>query len=271
MAKKKKKTGKTITQLFGTVFKWVFFILLRCIPVVLIIALLLYVFITAKKYLYSDPNFIITNLHITTDHYYPKEEVAKRGNIQSGARIFTVDINRIAESLEQDPRVKKAKVRKVFPNALDITLMIREAYAYLSFAEEKAFFVIDREGYAISACEENECEAQYPVIIDGATVRKRIGLGTQHFTGNISNAFFVIEYLRNDGYYASLEVKRTVIDRLNSISLIVGESGLEIKLGNKRLLDNMQKLSHLEKVLEGENKAKIKYIDLRFDDIIVKK
>jgi cell division protein FtsQ len=270
MGRKKKKTSKKALHFLGTILKWVFITIIRCIPIAVICALLFFGFLTIKKYLYADIYFVITNLRITTDRFYPKEDVALRGNIKSGESIFAVDVKKIADSLKTDSRIKEVQVRKVFPNTLDITMSIREEYAYLTMPDKKRFYLMDREGYIILLNDGRDLKPEFPVIVDGATLRKRIPLGSKHLTGNISNSFFVLEYLKNEGYFTTLEVKEVIIDRLNSLSLVI-KDGLEIKLGTTRLIENMQKLPHLIKIFEEEKNVKFKYIDLRFDDIIVKK
>jgi cell division protein FtsQ len=270
MGRKKKKTSKKARNYLFAIFRWFFVMLIRCIPLAVIAVLLFIGFITIKKYLYADDYFVITNLRITTDRVYPKEDVALRGNITSGESIFAIDVKKIAAALKADSRVKDVQVRKLFPNTLDITMSIRQEYAYLTMPDKQRFYLMDREGYIISLHDVQGLKPEFPVIVDGSTLRKRIPLGSKHLTGNVSNSFFVLEYLKSEGYFATLDVREITIDRLNSLSLIIRD-GLEIKLGNTRLIENMQKLPHVIKIFEDEKNVKFKYIDLRFDDIIVKK
>ncbi len=270
MGRKKKSSSKKVLHFFGGILQWILMIVIRCVPIALIVGLAFFGFVALRTYLYEDPYFVVTNLRITTDRFYPKEDVAVRGNIRSGESIFSIDVWQIASALRKDPRVKDVQVRKVFPSTLDITMAIREEYAYLTLPEKQRFYMMDREGYIISVSDAQTLRPEFPVIVDGATTRRRIALGSKHLTGNVSNSFFVLEYLKGEGYYGTLEVKEVIIDRLNSLSLVV-KDGLEIKLGTTRLIENMQKLPHLIKIFEEEKNAKFKYIDLRFDDIIVKK
>lgn len=269
MARKKRRAQKKRSGgWIGRFFSLALAVLIRSLPFLGVIAVGYGAVAGMQAYLLNDRDCLVTNIRVTTDRAYPKEDVLTRGGIRAGENIFTINIDAIARQLRKDPRLEDVTVTRVLPNTLDIDLKVRERYAYLLLGN--SYYLVDPRGFVIGKTRADQKDAHYPLIEDRTFAGQRVLPGSQYFTGGIESCFFVIEYLRKSSLIPFETIDLIVIDRLGSISLKM-KDGYEIRLGHTKLIENLDKLQHLPSILKNEDKTRIKYIDMRFDDIIVKK
>lgn len=268
MAQRKRKKPKKKSRFLASVMHFLFAVFVKSVPFVLLVAVVCGAGLLMKNYIYADTNFTVANVRITATGPYASDEVIRRGELTTGESIFTVDIRRIEALLTADPKIKRAHVRRVFPNVLDITLDVRQGVLAVQLSQAPDCYMLDEEGVVMDVLEKDAVPTDMLIIQDGAATVTTLTPGSVYYPGTIANAFFVTKYLISGGYYPNTDISYLAIDHLGGFSVWT-KQGLEIKLGNTRLHENLDKLALVPKILEANTKP-LKYIDLRFDDIIVK-
>ncbi len=101
--------------------------------------------ILGLNYFYNSDYFKIKNIEVINNDYYNKEELEIYLGALKGKNIFEVDKKQNELSIESNySRIKKAELKKIFPDKLEIIIMERLPYLRISYKEK--IFLIDDEG-----------------------------------------------------------------------------------------------------------------------------
>lgn len=91
--------------------------------------------------------FRIKYIKISCECIFDKQEILKFSELKSDDLFFFVDSTKVKQKIERHPLVKKAVVKKVFPNTLNVNIVSREGVA-ISFYEvngEKIPILLDED------------------------------------------------------------------------------------------------------------------------------
>jgi cell division septal protein FtsQ len=190
-----------------------------------------------------------------------KESEAKFKRLYAGRNIFRVDLKEVQELIKNDfPQLKKAEVRRRFPDRIEIDMITREPIAVIDYG---GGVMIDRDAVVVGAGGKTEGlirvrgvgfflnmpsrgeRIKNPtlekglVLVDG--VRKKMG-------ANIKN----IDY----------------IDISDKNNIVLSIHGVAVKMGAD---DFSHKIDRLNEMLQDPklNLKEINYIDLRFKDAVI--
>jgi len=179
-----------------------------------------------------------------------------------GRNIFDIDIASVASRIENDyPVVKKAIVRRVLPNRLEINIIPRLPVAKIK--DRRGYFPIDETGIVLSA---DIKSGKLPVII-GFSMWHRPNAG-ERFTGKqLKNTVSLIEAVSETSVSTDYGVATIDASNYSNLSFYL-DDGIEVKIGGK---DFHARLRKLKETLAGSDldKGNIKYLDLRFDGVVI--
>ena len=116
---------------------------------VLVLCLILFLIGELVFHFVVAPRLTVRNIVIRSDLSLSKEEILAIAGTEENAFYYQVDPVRIRNALEQLPMVRKAVVKKTFPDALDITLYGRIPLSILFFTTPEGSsipMVIDGQG-----------------------------------------------------------------------------------------------------------------------------
>lgn len=104
--------------------------------------------ILGLNYFYNSEYFKIKNIEIVNSDYYKIEEIETFLENLKGRNIFEVDKKQTELSVEGNySRIKKAELKKIFPDRLEV--IITERFPYLRISYKDKVFLIDNEGVFI--------------------------------------------------------------------------------------------------------------------------
>jgi len=177
-----------------------------------------------------------------------ENEVLGAAGLDHRVSLAFLDVNEVRERLERVPMIKSAAVRKLYPNALVITLTEREPHAISQLKGE--LFIIAADGTVIDLMQD-ERFVDLPLVV-----------------GDQAN-------MRNKDYLALLEAAGPLKSRIRAGSLVSGrrwtlkmDNGMDVRLPELGAADAVARLVKLEreqKILEKDVLA----IDLRMPDRVV--
>lgn len=184
-----------------------------------------------------------------------------------GKNIFGININSLSSRIERNfPVIREAVVKKILPNKLEIDIIPRVPVAII---KSRGSFPIDRAGMVLSPeilLPQTRGIRKLPAIT-GFSIWLSPKVGAKLKNPQLQNAFLLLDSLKESFILSDYAVDTIDVSNYKNISFYL-ENGIEVKIGNENFLD---RLSRLKAVLDnpGLDKENIKYVDLRFKDVII--
>ncbi len=232
----------------------------------LYLVLLIIVVIGVDLYYFLNvfPAFNLNTVEVRTNGKIGKAAILEYANLTAGMKLFDLNLKKISKKLEALPEVKKAEARRVFPGKLVIKIEEREPFAQV---RTRKYYLFDQEGVVLPL----ESYAPYPdlpLIIGVGLQRDKVRPGERYESMKLDRA---LELLKAISASASLSLTDVAVVnvRFPDDIFFKMEEGLEIKIGRG---DFKGKLALLDRLAEDifSGREGIRYIDLRFGDVIVK-
>jgi len=103
----------------------------------------------AKRLFFENPDYRLSRIEVRTDGTLQREQVLQTAQLREGENIFTVNLARVHEQLQQLPQVDEVQVVRNMPGEIDIAIVERKPIAWITsekdildpFASEGAFLV----------------------------------------------------------------------------------------------------------------------------------
>ncbi|MBL7157823.1 MAG: cell division protein FtsQ/DivIB [Candidatus Omnitrophica bacterium] len=181
--------------------------------------------------------------------------------LYKGRNVFEIDIDSIASSIESDyPVIKEAVVKRVLPNRLEIDIVSRVPVARI---KAHKIFPVDRSGMILSP----EIKSHDLPVITGFSMWTKIGTGEKLKNSQLESAFSLIDALGESAPGMNYKVSEIDVSNYKNLSFYL-KNGIEVKIGGE---DFSSRLKALKTTLANPklNKDNIKYIDLRFRDVVI--
>ncbi len=180
--------------------------------------------------------------------------------LSPGGNLLEVDLETLRDAiLHTHPQLKEATVAKDYPDTIRICVKERKAFAQI---EAKKFFLVDKEGFILEKSFEKP-PLQLPLII--GVKSRHIKEGVFSRSPALKKAIGIIKLLESMNFKDKYGVKKIDVTNLNNISFYT-KGDVEIKLGKDGFREKIKKV---ESRLPNLDLRQIRYIDLRFKDLIV--
>jgi cell division protein FtsQ len=103
----------------------------------------------AKRLFFENPDYRLSQIEIQTDGTLQRDQVLKVAGLREGENIFSINLARVQERLQQLPQVDEVQVMRKMPGEIDIHLVERKPIAWITsdkqisdpFASDVAFLV----------------------------------------------------------------------------------------------------------------------------------
>jgi len=246
---KKKKEAKKYVPIKLPVKKILYF------AVVIILILTPYLFLRNSRY------FKLADIIITEKGHASGIEKTGLLALYKGRNIFNIDINSLSSRIESDyPVIERAVVKKALPNMLEVNIIPRVPVARI---ESHEYFPVDRTGMVLSP----EVESKKLPVITGFSIWLNPRAGERLESRQLESAFLLVDALKERPPSSAWSVNSINVTNYRNLSFYLS-NGIEVKIGQE---DFPGKLRMLEETLRrrGLNKDNIKYIDLRFRDVVI--
>lgn len=211
--------------------------------------------------------------------YFKVEEIIVRGGVSPelahlrGRSIFDVDLSRESGYLlESYPDFSQVKMVRVLPNRIFVDFLKRNPVALIKLYRE---FAIDEEGVLFYALDETE-SAGLPVIVGLETKLFGPKPGKQYSLKELNAALKIIRYAAMNQTLKQYSLDTIDVTHPSQTSFILTKgpspdsaAAIEVRIG----LDSIrQRVAILGGLLRESDQdfERIKYIDLRFKDPVIK-
>lgn len=263
--KRRKKSGgswKSVGRFFSDSAKAFF----KVMPALVIMFALGATFLGVREALYADPNLTIQKVVVEPPDALAHAQQEKIESAVLGKNILQFDIQSVTSRLEKDPNVLAAHVVKKLPSQLYIEITRREAVAVIRFSPGGNYGVVSADGMILDLVTEKNVSG---VVLEATGFSmKQPSIGTQIRDRSFFEAIKFLKAYQIHPMAQFEPLTKIALDHLGNISITLGQ-GPVIRLGHRP----SERLTALEKmlpVLQSEGRAKIDYVDLQFDNAIVK-
>ncbi len=180
-----------------------------------------------------------------------------------GDNLFQVPLPALQQRLlEKHPELSSARIERVFPNRLRLEVVPRLPVAQV---ESGGYFLVDAEGVVLPF-QTPLTQMQLPTIVGLKERLERLKVGYRPQSRGLDEALALVAFLGKEP--ALRRYVRTIeAGDYKNLTFMTPE-GLEVRLGHGQW---HEKMGNLEKTLRslGGKSGDVKYIDLRFDDVVV--
>ncbi len=241
--------------------------LLRILPVVILGAGFGWLCLGVRNALYADPNLAIQKIEVTPADSLLPEQRQMLENRWVGKNIMTVDLKKISENLKKDPAIQTARVTKYLPSKLGIEVERRQPIACIQLAPQGNCGLISQDGMILSVIPPKTAPGLVIEAFEAGARDPKMG-GRLEVRG-FREAVEFVTLLREQEFAKYEPLSRVSIDHIGNVGIHFAD-GPQIRLG-RRPVDSLRSLEKVIPLLKREDRTKIEYVDLQFDNVIVKR
>ncbi len=216
---------------------------------------------------WADQFFEIKVVEITRTERISRGDVLAMLDLEPGRGLLLIDLVQAQRSLETHPWIRRAVVRRVFPDTLAVELDEREPVAVLKTGTGGREFLLDRDGTLISE--------GVPVADEGLPVLMGVDyadaiLGTGDTAVRVRSGIALAGLLDRSG------VGRTEVDLRRPDDMVAYYSGLRLRFGDGDFGDKVDRYRQVSDRVRDRWVAQAKAVpagrvevDLRFQDKVI--
>lgn len=264
--KKRRKNGTFFLGLFS-VTAGVFRAFLRAAPLLLLFIVLSGTVFGVRHFLYADSRLAVREVLVNPSDALTPERLGELEKKMVGKNIFRVDVRGVSAALEKNALIKSARVSRMIPSVIRVDIETRKPVGLIRFSPDGKFGLVADDGVVLNVFEKNTSGLVLIEAFGMGAKYPQIGVRLDH--PGFEEAVKFIHAFAAHPLAQRESLSRISLDPLGATTVIFGE-GPPVKLGRQpasRLL-SMEKMTHL---LESKERAKIEYIDLQYDNVIVKR
>ena len=92
----------------------------------------------SKRLFFDNPDYRLSKIDVQTDGTLQREQVLKVAELREGENIFSVNLGRVHDRLQQLPQVDEVQVVRKLPAEIDIQIIERRPIAWITSEKEMA-------------------------------------------------------------------------------------------------------------------------------------
>lgn len=191
-----------------------------------------------------------------------EDKVIALSDIQAGVNTFHLDLDLIGNKIEENPWVRTARVQRIFPRQVVITLRERRPVAIINLGY---LYYLDDQGEIFKVLDAED-RLDFPVVT-GFDYEKAQGHDGD-YARKLKQIVSLITNLENRRLVNLQQVSEIHHDSDGGLSLFTLRGAVQVKLGQG---DFMRKLNRLERIY-GQLQPKLQildYIDLNVDEKVI--
>lgn len=240
--------------------------LMRAFPFFLILVAGGILWVGIRGALYADSYLSIQKITVKPPETLSAKHLERLNERLLGKNILKLDIQRISKELERDPGIQKARVRKVLPSELEIQIEKRKPFAFLRLPGKSVYGLVSEDGMILDLVPQRDASGLIVEAVDLGMREPVVGKKIQ--VRGFEDAVQFSKEFQGHILARYETITKISLDHLGNTTITLGP-GPALRLGR----EPTEKLAALEQVLpllEGQGRSKIDYIDLQFENVIIK-
>lgn len=269
MGRKRSRRPRKITlkNQIGNFFRGLAYVSFKILPLVIITLLVGGLFFGLKTALYADAHLNLNEIAVYPQRAIPIVRLQSLQSRYLGKNLLSIDLSQIAKELEKDPNIRDARVTRDFPNKLIIDINSRLPIGVIQLTDKGKYGIISRDGMILDVVSSSQPGA---LLIDADGLNVRGPYIGQKITHPVFSRFLnFLDAFNQNPISQQLILSGVKIDRFENISIIL-RTGQEVRLG-RYPIDRIPALYNIISIINTDDQRLIEYIDLQYDDVIVKR
>lgn len=218
-------------------------------------------FIVVQLLLASDL-FRIDQVSVQGGRHLSDQQVVALSDIRTGVNTFSLDLDLIGRKIAENPWVRVASVRRIFPRQVDIRVEEREPVAIINLGY---LYYLDARGEVFKVLESDD-KLDYPVItgFDYQKIQQR----DRQYAGDLKKIVALLQDLRQRKLFNLAQVSEVHRAAGGGFALFTLNGGVRVKIGRE---DFHKKLNRLERIYAQLQPRLpiLDYIDLNVDEKVI--
>ena len=238
-------------------------VFLRTLPYVLSLTTLGVLFGGVVAYAVNSPTFELRQVRILNMGTMTPQQAFKFSELQPGENLVHLDLVGVQQVIKRNhPEFKEVRVRRVLPDQVEILIKRRTPVAQAFFSR---YVQIDKDLIVLPGS--STVPFRNLTVIEGAPMpRAGLFVGTTLNDATTQKALRLMDVLKRSQILAKHTLTKIDIGDPKNISFTI--DGIEIRIGNNHFIERLKILDQTLRTL-ALDAAKIRYIDLRFDDVVI--
>lgn len=215
-------------------------------------------------YAVNSPTFHLKDVQVMNVGTMTPAQAFKFCELSPGENLISIDLVNVQQVIKRKhPEFKEVKVRRVLPNRIEVILKRRTPVAQLEYSR---YVQVDKDliilpGSSVTAFK------NLTIIKGAAAPRGGLFVGVVTGDPNTKKAIKLAEIIKRSNILKAHQLTAIDITDPKNMSIIV-DGEIEIRLGGSHLIERLKILDQTIRTIEFD-KSKIRYIDLRFDDVVI--
>ena len=239
-------------------------IFLRSLPYVLSLSTLGVLFGGVVAYAVNSPTFELREVRVLNMGTLTPEQAFRFSELRRGENLIHLDLVGVQQVIKRNhPEYKEVLVRRVLPDRVEVLLKRRTPVAQAKFSR---YVQIDKDLVVLPGS--MAAPFRNLTILEGAPLPKGgLYVGSVLDDGATQRALRLMDVLKHSQALKNHALTKIDIGDPKNFSLFV-DGTIEIKIGSNHFIERLKILDQTLKTLVLDA-AKIRYIDLRFDDVVI--
>jgi len=236
-------------------------------PALVTVSLVAGVFFGIRTSLYADSNLAIQRVVISpSDRLSPWQRQHLDTQLLN-RNILKVDLKRVARELKKNPDVLRVRVMRELPSTVRVEVDGRDPMLFVQLSPNGPYGIASEDGMILDVVKERDASL---VLLRayGSNQTKPI-VGRRPKVRGLRDAIEFIKEFRKAPLARRETITHMSLDRLGNATMTLN-GGPEVRLG-RNPSERIRIMSHIIPILEGQSRSKIDYIDLQFDQVVVKR
>ena len=265
--RKKKSSGPLFWKAVKGLSYWASYGLVKSLPALFIAAVGVGIFWGIRKNLYADPGFLIQTVKIFPENGLSPEKTRELESLYLNQNLFKISPRRVSQVIERDPKIRQARVVREFPKTLIIEIRDRYPFTQIQFSSKGEFYSLSEDGVVLTR---DLARNKNLLLIEAFEANSsKPTPGSEISLPGFKEAVRFVKDFGQQSLSHSEVIDRIRLDHLGSVNLVLSK-GPELRLGREPR-KKLKGFNSVNSLLKGPDRDKIVYIDLQYQDLIVRK
>lgn len=266
--RKRRKLSSTLTWKATKGFvRLVFQGILKVSPLLGVGAIGFGIFWGIREELYADPGFLVQKIEVLPEGTLSPAALRELEKFYLNRNLLKISPPEVQRWLEKDPEIQEARVIRELPKTLRIEARKRIPSVQIERGPPGPYYSAAEDGVVLGQDFQRNKNLLFVEIFEAEGWKPEIGKKLP-VPGLAEGIALARAFVRHP--LGRLEkVERIRLDHLGNVSLVLSQ-GPELRFGREPL-KQLNRFSLLEPLLKGSDRSRIVYVDLQYQDLIVKK
>ena len=215
-------------------------------------------------YAVNSDTFRLEQVQVFNIGTLTSEQSFRFAALRRGENLIQLDLVNVQQVIRRShPEFKEVKVRRVLPNRVEVILRRRTPVAQVAYSR---YVQIDKDLVVLPGSSTAPFR-NLPAIEGAPLPRGGLAIGAVVSDPATQKALRLMDVIKRSNILRKHVLSKIDIADPRNLTLVV-DNAIEIRIGNSHYIERLKILDQTLKTQELDP-ARVKYIDLRFDDVVV--